>query len=79
MQRFPVHWRLCGGHHVFNFHSAWGMVRRAARQGNPTYYWTYADEQMNRLIGAVAKSCHAGGAFYMALLEKVLWDPGDQL
>eukprot|EP00959_Pyramimonas_sp_CCMP1952_P436978 9149346-Pyramimonas_sp.AAC.1 len=70
MQRFLVYWRLYGGHQVFKFHSAWDMLRRAARRGNPRYYRTYADEHVNRLIGAVAKSCHAGGTFYMTLLEK---------
>lgn len=72
MARYLRAWRIYGGHHVFKHHSAWDLVRRAKRQGNPMYYWTYADEQMNRLMGTVAKSLHAGSTFYITFLGKIL-------
>ena len=72
MSRFLTHWKLFGGHVVFKHHCAWHMVERAAWHGNPKYYWTYADEQENRVMKSVAQSLHGGNTFYLTFLQKVL-------
>ena len=55
MSKFLVNWRAWGGHCVFKHHMAWHMVERASQHGNPRFYWTYADEQENRVMSQVAK------------------------
>ena len=72
MSKFLVNWRAWGGHCVFKHHMAWHMVERASQHGNPRFYWTYADEQENRVMSQVAKSLHAGNTFYVTFLQKVL-------
>ena len=67
-----THWKLVGGHVVFKHHCAWHMVERARRQGNPIFYWTYADEQEHRVMKRVAQSLHGGNTFYLTCLQKVL-------
>ena len=72
MCRCLNHWKLFGGHIVFKHHCVWHMVERAPRHGNPKYYWTYADEQQNRVMKSVAQSLHGGNTFYLTFLQKVL-------
>ena len=72
MTRFLTYWKAFGGHLVPKHHFAWHIVERADRNGNPMFYWTYADEQENRVMSAVAKSLHGGNTFCFAVLEKVL-------
>ena len=72
MSKFLAHWKAYGGHLVYKHHMAWHLVQRASRHGNPRDYWTYADEQENRVMGAVAKSLHGGNTFYLTFLQKVL-------
>jgi len=74
MTRFLAHWKLFGGHLVYKHHCAWHLAEAASRHGNPKYYLTYADEQENRVMGAVAKSLHGGNTFYLTFLQKVLPD-----
>ena len=69
---FLVHWKAYGGHLVFKHHAAWHLAERAARHGNPKYYWTYADEQENRVMGTVAKKLHGGRTFYQTFLQRIL-------
>ena len=70
--RFLHFYKAAGGHEVFKFHMLYHVAEYAAVHGNPRFYWTYADEQENRLMGTVAKSLHAGRTFYTRFLEKVL-------
>jgi len=72
MNRVLAHWSSFGGHMVFKHHCAWHLSERATRHGNPKYYWTYADEQDNRVMGTVAKKLHGGRTFYLTFLKKVL-------
>ena len=72
MCRFLSCWKAMGGHCVPKHHFAWHLVQRASTQGNPRFYWTYADEQENRVMGSVAKSLHGGNTFYLTFLQKVL-------
>ena len=72
MSRYLVNWVALGGHCVYKHHAAWHLAERAGRLGNPRFYWTYTDEQENRVMGKVAKSLHGGPTFYMAFLQKVL-------
>ena len=72
MSRFLAHWKAFGGHLVFKHHMAWHLAERAGRLGNPKFYWTYADEQENRVMGSVARSLHGGNTFYVSFLQKVL-------
>ena len=65
-------WKAWGGHETYKFHVAWDLAKRASTQGNPLFYWTYADEQENRVMGTAAKSVHAGPTFYVTLLQKIL-------
>ena len=74
MTRFLTYWKGFGGHLVYKHHCAWHLVERAAAQGNPRYYWAYADENENRLMSTVAKSLHGGSTFYETFLLKVLPD-----
>ena len=72
MSRFLSCWKAYGGHCVPKHHFAWHLAQRARTQGNPRFYWTYADEQENRVMGSVAKSLHGGNTFYLSFLQKVL-------
>ena len=72
MSRFLASWKAYGGHCVFKHHCAWHLAQRAPTQGNPRFYWTYADEQENRVMGSVAKSLHGGNTFYLHFLQNVL-------
>ena len=72
MSRFLLHWKAFGGHMVFKHHMAWHLAERAGRHGNPKFYWTYADEQENRVMGSVARSLHGGNTFYLTFLQKIL-------
>ena len=72
MFRFLTCWKSFGGHCVPKHHFAWHLAQRASTQGNPRFYWTYADEQENRVMGSVAKSLHGGNTFYLTFLQKVL-------
>ena len=73
MVRFLVNWRALGGHMVYKHHAAWHLVQRAASHGNPKFYWTYADEQENRVMGTVAKGLSGcRDPFYLTFLQKVL-------
>ena len=67
-----VNRKAFGGHMVFKHHMAWHLAERAGRLGNPKFYWTYADEQENRVMGSVARSLHGGNTFYLTFLQKVL-------
>ena len=40
--------------------------------GTQGFIGPYADEQENRVTGAVAKSLHGGNTFYLTFLQKVL-------
>ena len=70
--RFLINWKAYGGHLVYKHHAAWHLAERAARHGNPRWYWTYADEQENRVMGTVAKGLAGGDTFYTTFLQKVL-------
>ena len=72
--RFLHCWKSFGCHQVFKHHMVFHVAEFVAIHGNPKYYWTYADENENRLMGTVAKSLHAGATFYTTLLQKVLPD-----
>jgi len=68
-----MNWKASGGHMVYKHHVAWYLVQRAARHGNPRFYWTYADEQENRVMGKVAKGLSGSrDPFYLTFLPKVL-------
>ena len=74
MSRFLASWKAFGGHMVFKHHMAWHLAERAGILGNPWLYWTYADEQENRVMGSVARSLHGGNTFYLTVLQKVMQD-----
>eukprot|EP00969_Alexandrium_andersonii_P188710 8339674-Alexandrium_andersonii.AAC.1 len=61
---------MSGVHFVAKHHFAWYLAERAAWLGNPKAYWTYADEEENRCVSAVAKSLHGGSTFYTAFVQK---------
>ena len=69
--RYLTFYKAAGGHLVYKHHMAWHLVERTEVHGNPRFYWTYADENQNRLMGRVAKSLHGGQTFYSTFLEKV--------
>eukprot|EP00959_Pyramimonas_sp_CCMP1952_P264426 5529377-Pyramimonas_sp.AAC.1 len=66
-------WKSYGGHLVYKFHAAYHIAERAVEQGNPREYWCYFDEQMNKVMQAVARSLHPGRQFYVTFLRKVLF------
>ena len=78
LQRRTLHflrwWGEYGGHQVYKHHALFHIAERAAMHGNPRTYWTYFDEQTNKVMQSVAKSLHPGRKFYVTFLQKVLCD-----
>lgn len=72
MVRFLINWKAYAGHLVYKHHCFWHLAERARRHGNPRYYWTYADEGENRVMGTVAKRLHGSMNFYLSFLQRVL-------
>jgi hypothetical protein len=70
--KFLTYWRGAGGHFVVKHHMCWHLVERIAEHGNPSFYWTYADEGENRIMSTVAKTLHGGNTFYLTFLQKAL-------
>ena len=71
--KFLLHWKAYDGHLVFKHHAAWHLAERAAKHGSPIFYWTYSDEQENRVMGTIAKGLHGSKEpFYTTFLQKVL-------
>ena len=67
-------WKSYRGKLVFKFHMFFHLGERAASMGNPKSYWTYADEELNRQMGGIAKVLHKGPRFYLSFLQRVLVD-----
>jgi hypothetical protein len=72
MTRFLTYWRGAGGHFVVKHHMSWHLVERMCEHGNPRFYWTYPDENENRIMSTVAKTLHGGDTFYLTFLQKAL-------
>ncbi len=67
-------WKRYKGKLVFKFHMFYHIGERAETMGNPRAYWTYADEELNRQMGAVAQMLHKGPRFYLSFLQRILVD-----
>ena len=49
------------------------LTRKQGQQwGNPRFWWTYSDEDMQRVMKEVALSCHATHVPHMALYKWIL-------
>ena len=58
-------WKLMPKLHLFLHLCEW----QALEQGNPRYYWTYADEDLQGTMAEVAESCHASTMTTNALFK----------
>ena len=67
-------WKKYRGKLVYKWHMFFHIGERAATMGNPKMHWTYADEDLNRHKGRVAKALHKGPEFYLSFLQRVLID-----
>ena len=41
--------------------------------GNPRFYWTYSDEDLQRLAKEIAQSCHVDNLPAMVLYKYLIW------
>ena len=41
--------------------------------GNPRFYWTYSDEDLQRLAKEIAQSCHVDNLPTMVLYKYLIW------
>ena len=41
--------------------------------GNPRFYWTYSDEDLQRLAKEIAQSCHVDNLPAMVLYNYLIW------
>ena len=56
--RFATLYQRAGGKMVQKFHLMIHLFQDTIRKGNPRSYSTYRDETINRIIAAIARSCH---------------------
>ena len=71
---FLDNWKRASGNCVFKHHMAFHIAQLCEKVGNPRWFHTYADEQENRAMGAVAKKLHGSKKFYLTFLQRVKMD-----
>jgi hypothetical protein len=56
--RFFTLFDRAGGNITPKFHLMYHAIFQISEYGNPRYFATYVDESFNRIIAAIARSCH---------------------